>query len=185
MSLAPDGIDISYHHALANVSPARNTARLRPSSSRYAMSSTTARTRDNPRPAYSRTSSESFSDDFYHTRRRSANGRLATLTALPVNVYKASVAKFGRRRGPALLYFCCLTLLLSTYTLHQRFVSTHKAWPGPWRGSQAVVFGREELKKIWDWEVRSGHYPSTRPSKFVHPSSCPSRVCPWSCTRVR
>lgn len=176
MSL-PDGIDISYHGSSNNASAARNTARLRLSTSRHAMSSTTARTRDNRRPAYARTSSESFTDDFDHTRGRT--GTLAILTALPISVYKASVASFGRRRGPALLCFCCLTLLLSAYTLHQRFVSTHKAWPVPWRGSKAMVFGREELKKIWDWEVRSGHYPSTRPSESVHPSSFHSPICPW------
>lgn len=167
-----DGIHISYNGTV-NAAAARSTARLRSSTSRNAMPSTTPRTRDNPRPGYSHTNSESFSDDFYHTRRQT--GRLAMLSAWPINVYKTSVAKFGRRRGPALLCFCCLTLLLSTYTLHQRFVSTHKAWPVPWRGSKAVVFGREELKKIWDWEVRSGHYPSTRPSESVRPPSLP--VC--------
>ncbi len=147
-------------------------------------SSTMTRTRDHPRGRYSdsHTSPEPFSDEFYRTRRR--GGRLAMLTTLPTNVYKASVAKFGRRRGPALLCFCCLALLLSTYTLHQRFVSSHRAWPGPWRGSKAAVFGRDELRKIWDWEVRSGHYPSTRPSESVRPSppSVPMGMCAYVLT---
>lgn len=65
-----------------------------------------------------------------------------------------------------LLCFCCLALLLSTYALHQRFVSSRKAWLVPWKGSKAVVFGRDDSRKVWDWEVRSGHYPSTRSSEY-------------------
>ena len=122
-----------------------------------------ARTRDEPRGRYSQLSLEPFGDDFYHTRRRT--GRLPMLTEVPANVYKTSVTKFGRRRGPALLYFCCLAFLLSTYALHQRFVSSRKVWPVPWRGSKTAVFGRDDSRKVWDWEVRSGHYPSTRSSE--------------------
>ncbi|KAI1793848.1 hypothetical protein LXA43DRAFT_971513 [Ganoderma leucocontextum] len=125
------------------------------------MASTTARTRDDARGRYSHTNPDPFSDEFYHAWRRT--GRLAALTALPTGIYKMSVTRFGRRRGPTLLCFCCLAFLLSMYALHQRFVSGYKAWPVPWRGSKSVVFGRDELRKIWDWEVRSGHYPSTRP----------------------
>ena len=167
--MSPPGGHVSHH---GHVNAAGYTARLklRPSTSRHPilMASTAPRTRDNPRAGYPLTSPEPFGDDFYHTRR--PTGRLAMLTTLPAKVYKASVVKFGRRRGPALLCFCCLALLLSTYALHQRFTSTHKAWPGPWRSSKAEVFGRDEWEKIWDWEVRSGHYPSTRPSESVLPS---------------
>lgn len=27
-----------------------------------------------------------------------------------------------------------------------------------------LVYGREDLRRIWHWEISSGHYPSTRPS---------------------
>ena len=137
--------------------------RLRPSTSRTGMASTTARARDDARGRYSHISTESFSDEFYHTSKR--GGRWAALTAFPAGVYKLSVARFGRRRGPALLCFCCLALLLSTFALHKRFVSGEKTWPVPWGKSKSVVFDKEQLRKIWDWEVRAGHYPSTRPSE--------------------
>ena len=29
-----------------------------------------------------------------------------------------------------------------------------------------LVFGREDLQKIWEWEIASGHYPSSRRSRF-------------------
>ncbi|TBU45217.1 hypothetical protein BD309DRAFT_956637 [Dichomitus squalens] len=135
--------------------------RLRPSTSRTGMASTTARARDDARGRYSHISTDSFSDEFYYTSRR--GGRWAALSTIPSGVYKMSVVKFGRRRGPALLCFCCLALLLSTFALHRRLVSDDKAWPVPWGKSKSVVFDREQLRRIWDWEIRSGHYPSTRP----------------------
>nr|VWO94201.1 TcdA [Ganoderma boninense] len=137
------------------------------------MTATTVRPRDS---RYAPASPEPFSEDSYYPRRRV--GRLALFTTLPAKAYKMSLAKFGRRRGPALLCFCCLAFLLSTYALHQRFLSAHKAWPVPWRGSKAAVFVRDDLRKIWDWEVQSGHYPSTRPIPvemgFTNPPNNPA-----------
>ncbi|KAI0721355.1 hypothetical protein C8T65DRAFT_705366 [Cerioporus squamosus] len=117
---------------------------------------------DDARGRYSHISTDSFSDEFYHGPRR-ASSRLAALAVYPTGIYKASVTRFGRRRGPALLCFCCLALFVTTFTFHRRFVSKERAWPAPFRRAQAVAFGPEELKKIWEWEVLSGHYPSTRP----------------------
>lgn len=107
----------------------------------------------------------SFSDEFYHAPRR--NSRWALLSA-PVVVYKVTVSRFGRRQGPVLLCLCCLALFLTSYVFHRRYLSSDKAWPSPFRRPNTVVFEKEELRKIWEWEVWSGHYPSTRPSECLH-----------------
>ena len=119
---------------------------------------------DDARGRYTHINTDSFSEEFYHGSPRRAPSRLAALSAYPVGIYKASVTRFGRRRGPALLCFCCLALFFTTFAFHKRFVSKQRTWPVPFRSAQAVAFGPEELRKIWEWEVLSGHYPSTRPS---------------------
>ena len=65
-----------------------------------------------------------------------------------------------------LLGVCCLALILSTLALHRRFISHVRVWPWPWGNTHAAVFGPEEVRKIWEWEVLSGHYPSTRSSEY-------------------
>ncbi len=143
--------------------PQAGAPRLR--SSRAGMLSNNAhRPVDDARGRYTHISTDSFSDDFYHGPRR-ASSRLAALTTYPTGIYKASVTRFGRRRGPALLCFCCLALFVTTFAFHRRFLSKQKAWPAPFGSAHSVAFGPEELKKIWEWEVLSGHYPSTRPGE--------------------
>ncbi|KAI9060592.1 hypothetical protein FKP32DRAFT_1595337 [Trametes sanguinea] len=114
------------------------------------------------RGRYSHISTDAFSDDPFASLRRGSSSRFAQLTALPVGVYKTSVTRFGRRRGPALLCFCCLALVLTTLAFHGRYVSGKRKWPLV-GGASTVVFDREQLRKIWEWEILSGHYPSTRP----------------------
>ncbi|KAI8980720.1 hypothetical protein BD414DRAFT_420375 [Trametes punicea] len=138
------------------------------------------------RGRYSHISTSSFGDDpFYHPSSSSSSfsafrygsSRFAVLAAVPAGLYKASVTRFGRRRGPALLCFCCLALVLTTLAFHGRFASGARRWPFVGRGS-TVVFEREQLRKIWEWEILSGHYPSTRPIPteigFTAPPSNPA-----------
>ncbi|KAI0652142.1 hypothetical protein C8Q79DRAFT_897307 [Trametes meyenii] len=111
------------------------------------------------RGRYSHISTDAFTDDFYPSPRHAT--RWGALAAAPANLYKTSVVRFGRRRGPALLCFCCFALLLSAFALTGRLVSKAGRWPFV-GGADTVVFGTEELRKIWEWEILSGHYPSTR-----------------------
>ncbi|KAH9898108.1 hypothetical protein C8Q73DRAFT_683677 [Cubamyces lactineus] len=118
------------------------------------------------RGRYSHINADSLNGDPFHHSSSSSpfrpGSRMALLAAAPVGLYKASVTRFGRRRGPALLCFCCLVLFLTSFAFHSRFVSKARRWPGM-RGTSTVVFGTEQLRKIWEWEILSGHYPSTRP----------------------
>lgn len=54
------------------------------------------------------------------------------------------------------------------FAIAQRFRTEEKQWSAPlFQGEPpTLVFGREDLQKIWQWEVQSGHYPSRRDSKF-------------------
>ncbi len=132
------------------------------------------RSRDSSRPRYSRSSSESFSDEFYHPPRRTARWGAFSW---PVGLYKASVSRFGRRRGPILLCFCCVVLLFTTYAVLRRFLCAEKSWPRPFERPPPPVFGKEDVRRIWEWEIRAGHYPSRRPSASSHYFHDVPRVC--------
>lgn len=119
------------------------------------------------RGRYSHISTDAFSDDLYHHHRHAP--RWAVLYAAPVGVYKASVTRFGRRRGPAMLVACVLVLVLTALAFHGRFVSAKRSWP-LLGATSTVVFEREQLRKIWEWEILSGHYPSTRASECFGPT---------------
>ncbi|KAH9846814.1 hypothetical protein C2E23DRAFT_788496 [Lenzites betulinus] len=118
-------------------------------------------TTDGARGRYSHISTDAFSDDFYHTPARRGPRWAAVLTAAPAGLYKASTARFGRRRGPALLGVACVLLVLAALAVHGRFLSARRTWPFVGAAS-TVVFERRHLRRIWEWEIASGHYPSTR-----------------------
>ncbi|THV03783.1 hypothetical protein K435DRAFT_827041 [Dendrothele bispora CBS 962.96] len=54
------------------------------------------------------------------------------------------------------------TLIFTISTLAQRFRSCRHSWPGS-TTSFTLVYRREDIQRIWGWEIASGHYPSTRP----------------------
>ncbi|KAL7408996.1 hypothetical protein BDY24DRAFT_345808 [Mrakia frigida] len=50
-------------------------------------------------------------------------------------------------------------------------------WQPPWKDPDTLVFSKEELKSVWEWEIMSGHWPSARkaprtnlPSGYVNPA---------------
>ena len=133
----------------------------------HAVTLSATSSQDASRGRYSHINADSLNGDPFHHSPSSfrPGSRMALLAAAPVGLYKASVTRFGRRRGPALLCFCCLVLFLTSFAFHSRFVSKARRWPGM-RGTSTVVFGTEQLRKIWEWEILSGHYPSTRPSEW-------------------
>jgi WD repeat and SOF domain-containing protein 1 len=45
----------------------------------------------------------------------------------------------------------------------KRFGSPQRKWPGG--DSPTLVFKREDLGRIWRWEIASGHHPSRRSSE--------------------
>ncbi|KIJ68559.1 hypothetical protein HYDPIDRAFT_37012 [Hydnomerulius pinastri MD-312] len=77
----------------------------------------------------------------------------------PVRVPRLRISRFGYRRGlfsrccaflGGLLAICIVVILLGTEEAH---------WSPTFRDT-TLVFSRENLQKIWRWEIDSGHYPS-------------------------
>ncbi|KAF9244600.1 hypothetical protein BU15DRAFT_59364 [Melanogaster broomeanus] len=80
----------------------------------------------------------------------------------PTRVQQLGLLRFGRRRGPL---FICLLLIASIFTVFsfaRKFGTEEKQWTPNFGESSTLVFGREDLQRIWKWEIASGHYPSKR-----------------------
>lgn len=71
----------------------------------------------------------------------------------------------GRKRTLLLICFACMAMVM-TVMLFSRNVGTPE-WPESWPPGDppTLVFRREDLQRIWKWEVASGHYPSRHSSK--------------------
>jgi WD repeat and SOF domain-containing protein 1 len=82
--------------------------------------------------------------------------------------HRLSLFRFSRRRNTFVLLFACVSIIFIIFAVAQRFRTEEKQWSAPlFQGEPpTLVFGREDLQKIWRWEVQSGHYPSRRDSKF-------------------
>ncbi|KAA1468726.1 hypothetical protein DENSPDRAFT_771093 [Dentipellis sp. KUC8613] len=79
-------------------------------------------------------------------------------------VHNRTITRFGRRRGMLLLLLACASFFGTVFMLSRHFSTEEKPWSPPFfpGDPSTLVFGREDLQKIWRWEVESGHYPSTR-----------------------
>jgi WD repeat and SOF domain-containing protein 1 len=85
----------------------------------------------------------------------------------PRRIHHFTTIRFGQRRGSAILAFVVLTIMFTTFALAKRFATNEKKWPTPFTGDlPTLVYKREDLQRIWRWEIESGHYPSRRSSKF-------------------
>ncbi|PFH50776.1 hypothetical protein AMATHDRAFT_144287 [Amanita thiersii Skay4041] len=92
-----------------------------------------------------------------------ASPRLQLLALNPRKVHEFTVTRFGRIRGTLLLCLSVLVLTFTTFALAQRFGTQAKQWPTPFTGDPStLIFKREDLQRIWQWEIASGHYPSRR-----------------------
>ncbi|KAI0090758.1 glycosyltransferase family 32 protein [Irpex rosettiformis] len=91
-------------------------------------------------------------------------GTRNTRFKLPVlNFYRlqhSSSRRFGRRRGTAIFLLGILCFLYFVFASHRRFAHGDKSWPTPFPDPSTLVYKREHLQRIWEWEVAAGHYPS-------------------------
>lgn len=87
--------------------------------------------------------------------------RLRVLVPNVSLIHQFSISKLGRRRGPAVLYACMLAFVFTFFAFAKRFGTEQKQWPSMNQGEPpTLVFQREDLQRIWKWEIQSGHYPS-------------------------
>ena len=91
--------------------------------------------------------------------------RLRLVTPYPFRLHEFTISRFGRKRGPLFLCISIVALIFTTFSLAQRFGSQDKQWPTFTRDPPTLVYKREDLQRIWLWEVSSGHYPSRRKSR--------------------
>ncbi len=73
----------------------------------------------------------------------------------PWKPYAIIVARFGRGRGLLLLF---LSFLLFVVFFKLLFFGGDRP---------SLVFKREDLQRIWHWEIASGHFPSRQESEWL------------------
>lgn len=80
----------------------------------------------------------------------------------PRRLHHFSIIRFGgRKRGATVLCFVFALIIFVTFALAKRFGTEEKTWPrAPFTDPATLVYKREDLQRIWKWEVASGHYPS-------------------------
>lgn len=86
----------------------------------------------------------------------------------PRRMHHFATTRFGRKRGSLFLCMSISLLIFFAFALAKRFGTHGKRWPTPFpRDPPTLVHRREDLQRIWHWELASGHYPSRQRSAFV------------------
>ncbi|KAJ6519714.1 glycosyltransferase family 32 protein [Mycena sanguinolenta] len=80
----------------------------------------------------------------------------------PRRIHQFSVSRFGRKRGFVFMLLLFAVLVFAMFALAKRFATEEKTWPAFTGDPPTLVFRREDLQRIWTWEISSGHYPSRR-----------------------
>jgi DDB1- and CUL4-associated factor 13 len=92
--------------------------------------------------------------------------RLRLFCLNPRRLYQSSILRFGRVKGSVILSLGYLVVLFFIFALAKRFGTRERKWPRPFLGDPpTLIYRREDLQRIWRWEIASGHYPSHQPSK--------------------
>ena len=94
----------------------------------------------------------------------------------------SSQVRFGRRRGPFLLFVSFFALLYFVLAVNRRFTGNDNSWTPslPFPDPSTLVYRREDLQRIWEWEIAAGHYPSGRRSTWNSKRfrcCCLTRLC--------
>jgi WD repeat and SOF domain-containing protein 1 len=77
-------------------------------------------------------------------------------------------SRVRRSRGPLLLCITCMALILTVMILRsQSSRQWTENWPPSIGESSTLVFRREDLQRIWKWEIASGHFPSRMTSTWL------------------
>lgn len=78
---------------------------------------------------------------------------------LPPSVYRSVLArKFGQLF--VLVALGIFVILALTRRRHPHYENSSQA--------PTLVFGRQDLRRVWQWEIAAGHYPSARRSTPLH-----------------
>ena len=91
--------------------------------------------------------------------------RLRLFMPNPTRMQQFGLARVGRRRGPLIICLLLFASLCTFFSFARRFGPEEKQWTPNFGEPSTLVFGREDIQRIWKWEIASGHYPSKRESK--------------------
>jgi WD repeat and SOF domain-containing protein 1 len=72
----------------------------------------------------------------------------------PHKLYALTITRLGRRRGS--LFLLLLVIIFAGFVKVLLFR----------RDQHTLVFTREDLQRIWHWEISSGHFPSRQGSEY-------------------
>ncbi|KAG6856632.1 hypothetical protein H0H87_002382, partial [Tephrocybe sp. NHM501043] len=69
-----------------------------------------------------------------------------------------------RSRGPLVVCLACMALFFTVMMLSRGRDNRQwtENWPPSTTEQSTLVFRREDLQRIWKWEIASGHYPSSQ-----------------------
>ncbi|KAJ6621628.1 hypothetical protein B0H10DRAFT_2162996 [Mycena sp. CBHHK59/15] len=113
-------------------------------------------------PHYSSAVQEKFHERLHPWFISLATRRLRLWLPNPRRMYQFSAARFGRKRGFVAVVVFVFAVIIFAFALAKRFGTEEKTWPGFTGDPPTLVFKREDLQRIWTWEIASGHYPSRR-----------------------
>ena len=91
--------------------------------------------------------------------------RLRLFMPNPTRMQQLGLSRFSRRRGSLIICFLLIASIFTFFSFARRFGPEEKQWTPNFGESSTLVFGREDIQRIWKWEIGSGHYPSKRESK--------------------
>ena len=60
-------------------------------------------------------------------------------------------------------FMAIVLTVVMMFSLRDRFVPEDRSWPA-YSEPPTLVYRREDLQRIWEWEVAAGHYPSSQKS---------------------
>lgn len=99
--------------------------------------------------------------------RRALPRRINVVLPLPPNMYHSAVQRFGRKRAFTIFLGTFVVIIWTLLTMRRRFGTPQDQWPLTTKDDPStLVFAREDLQRVWEWEIASGHYPSSRKSSF-------------------
>ncbi len=95
---------------------------------------------------------------FAHTSRR----RMRVYLPIPPSLYRH--LPFGRPFTPlracvSLLLFVVVVFILTGFRRHR---GGKTVWTPPFQDADTLVLTKDEIARIWEWEILSGHQPSPR-----------------------
>lgn len=90
--------------------------------------------------------------------------RLKIVVPLPGNIYRSAVVHFGRQFANVGVFVLCFFALWIFISATKRGRYRHMESNSDNGDSEppTLVFAREDLQRVWEWEIASGHYPSSR-----------------------